>query len=200
MASPKILINVGCGTSGSERLPACFADWQHVRVDIDADVQPDIVADILDLSVINEGVADAVWTSHCIEHLYQHEVTVAFQQLARVLKPDGCAVMVVPDLQTVARYIAEDRLTDVLYQSPAGPITPRDVVFGHGASVASGKHYMAHKTGFTPSSLIQSLEGAGFAEIVVRRRPDHLELVVIANRSPWTNEAARNAMIDALGL
>ena len=200
MASPKILLNIGCGTSGADRLPAYFANWQHVRVDIDPAVQPDIVADIRDLSVINEGAADAVWTSHCIEHLYQHEVVAAFRQLSRVLKPDGCAVMLVPDLQTVARYIAEDRLTDVLYQSPAGPITPHDVVFGHGAAVAAGRLYMAHKTGFTPTNLIQSLEGAGFAEIVVRRRPEQLELVVIASRSPWPDAARRNAMIAALGL
>src|SRR5665213_540831 len=39
------------------------------------------------------------------------------------------------------------------YTSPAGPITPLDMLFGHSDSIASGHLYMAHKTGFTCASL-----------------------------------------------
>jgi hypothetical protein len=40
-----------------------------------------------------------------------------------VLKDDGFLCLVVPDLQTIANYIVNDKLDEVIYESPAGPIT-----------------------------------------------------------------------------
>src|SRR5260370_38694069 len=70
---PNLLVNLGSGPKGSARLPAMFADWCELRVDIDATAAPDILADVTDLSAIASGSVDAVWASHCIEHLFLHE-------------------------------------------------------------------------------------------------------------------------------
>jgi len=49
----------------------------------------DILADLTDLSPIESGSVDAIWASHCIEHLYQHQVPVALTEFRRVLRDDG---------------------------------------------------------------------------------------------------------------
>jgi hypothetical protein len=54
-------------------------------------------------------------------------------------------------------------IDDVLYQSPAGPITVRDVFYGYGMEIErSGNDFFAHKTGFTQKSLVRMLESCGF--------------------------------------
>ncbi len=194
-----IILNAGCGASGQERLPQLFGTWRHIRVDIDADARPDVVADITDLSPFSNGFADALWTSHCIEHLFQHQVTLALGEFLRVLKPDGFAVIIVPDIQTIARYVAEDRLTEVLYDSPAGPITAHDVMYGHSQSVAQGNLHMAHKTAFTPTSILSCMKETGFADMIVRRRPN-LELVAIGCKTPRSGQDHLQGLLEALAL
>lgn len=199
MNSQPILINAGCGATGAERTPRFFADWRHIRIDVDPKVEPDIVADITDLAPVPDGFADAIWTSHCLEHLYHHQVPLALREFHRVLKIDGFAVILVPDIQMIARYVAEDRLTDQLYESPAGPVTPHDVLYGFGQAVAQGHVHMAHKTGFTPTSLVESLSSAGYSDFVIRRRKN-FELAAVLRKAPWPNDHYRKALMDALTL
>jgi hypothetical protein len=55
---------------------------------------------------------------------------------------------------------------DVLYQSPAGPITVHDVLYGYSVEIEqSGQEFFAHKTGFTQKSLLKALQKAGFSKI-----------------------------------
>ena len=61
------------------------------------------------------------------------------------LKPDGFALITSPDLEAVASLILDHGLDHVAYTSPAGPITPLDMLFGHSASIARGSLSMAHK-------------------------------------------------------
>ena len=75
----------------------------------------------------------------------------------------------ITDLRAIARHIALDQLVQPLYESASGPISALDVVFGHQASLANGNHYMAHRTGFTASTLGQCLLDAGFDEVRVHQ-------------------------------
>lgn len=163
------LLHVGCGPARPEGLPAFFqsSEWRETRLDIDPKVNPDIIGSISDLSAVAEASVDAIWSSHNLEHLNAYEVPIALAEFKRVLKPNGFALISVPDLRAVARHIANDQLTSTLYQSAAGPITALDVVFGHQASQAAGNHFMAHRTGFTCSTLGQCLLNAGFKEVRV---------------------------------
>ena len=73
------------------------------------------------VAVADQSV-DAVFSSHNIEHLYPHEIPLAVAEFLRVLKMDGFAVITCPDLQSVAVLVAQDKLTEPAYVSPAGPL------------------------------------------------------------------------------
>ena len=176
------LLHVGCGPKRKDQtLPAFQADdWQEVRFDIDESVAPDIIGTMIDMSAVETGSMDAMFSSHNVEHLYPHEVPVAFAEFHRVLNDDGFAIITCPDLQSVAALIAEDRLLDPAYVSPAGPITPLDILFGHRASMERGNLYMAHHVGFTQKVLAGTLRSVGFGSVATIRRPEKFDLWAFA--------------------
>jgi SAM-dependent methyltransferase len=196
----RVLINVGSGPRHSSSLPTFFDSWRQLRVDVDPSVEPDILADLTDLSPIPDGSVDAVWAAHCIEHLYEHQVPLALAEFRRVLCDTGFVCVLVPDLQAVAQYVAADQLHEALYQSPAGPITPHDIFFGYGLAIANGRTSMAHRCGFTPSSLQRSFQQQPFAELVVRRRLAVFELAAVARVTAAKDDAERAALMTALEL
>jgi SAM-dependent methyltransferase len=168
----RCVLHVGCGAASPDKLPGHFfpaGEWREIRLDIDPDVAPDVVSSITDMAAVPDGSVDAVWSSHNLEHLFPHEVPLALREFRRVLKPDGFALMTMPDLQQVAKLVAEDRLTEPAYMSPMGPITPLDMLYGHGGSLAQGNAFMGHRGGFTARSLESSLLAAGFPIVRVVR-------------------------------
>lgn len=171
----KRFLNVGCGSAGSDRLPECFqhAGWQQIRLDINPAVKPDIIADTTDLSAVETASMDAVFSSHNLEHLYLHDTVAALNEMHRVIRPGGFLLITLPDLQQVAQRVADGKLTEVIYQSPAGPITPLDILYGHQRSVAEGNTFMAHKSGFDKHSLSEALLKAGFEEVRVNADPHY---------------------------
>ena len=171
--SRKRVLNAGSGSSNARALHPVFAQeaWEEIRVDIDPESKPDIVASITDLRTSCPAQSfDAIWASHILEHLYAYEVASAFAEFKRTLKSNGFALVTLPDLETVASLILDHGLDRVAYTSPAGPITPLDMLFGHSSSIARGHIYMAHKTGFTCASLGQHFVDAGFPIAVVKRQ------------------------------
>lgn len=197
--SRRVFLNAGCGTSDNPRLPRFFRRWQQVRVDVDPTMNPDLVANIADLSAISAGTVDAVWSAHCLEHLFAHQVPRALAEFRRVLCKTGFACIIVPDLQAIAEWIATDRLHETVYQSAAGPITAHDMLWGFGGAIACGKNAMAHHCGFTPTLFLQRLTEAGFAEIVLRRRKS-FELAALALRKPCESSEERKRLMAELGL
>jgi predicted SAM-dependent methyltransferase len=165
----RLFLHVGCGRARADRLPSCFREggWREIRLDIDPEVGPDIVASITDMAKVPDASFDAVWSSHNLEHLHSFEVPLALNEFFRVLKPDGFVLINLPDLRAIARYILADNLSNPMYQSEVGVITPLDVLFGHQQSLQKGHHFMAHRTGFTATTLGQCLLDAGFAEVRV---------------------------------
>jgi SAM-dependent methyltransferase len=170
-ASSKTVLNVGCGYPLRQKLHRHFhgPEWREIRLDLDPAVQPDIVCSITDMAPVAADSVDAVWSSHNLEHLQRHEVPLALAEFLRVLKPHGLLLLTLPDLQQVARLVAEDRLEDSAYISQSGPITPLDMIFGHTASLAVGNRFMAHRTGFTARSLYKLLIESGFVEVSLRQ-------------------------------
>jgi len=170
--SLKRVLNAGSGSYAPHKLHPVFARevWQEIRLDVDPQAKPDVVSSITDMrSSVAPQSFDAIWSSHSLEHLYAHEVPLALAEFKRVLKPDGFALITSPDLEAVASLILDHGLDHVAYTSPAGPITPLDMLFGHSTSIARGQHYMAHKTGFTCASLGRRFVDAGFPIVLVKR-------------------------------
>lgn len=167
MTSVKTVLHVGCGAYNPNKLHKIFAgeEWKEIRFDIDASVQPDILGDMTNMSAVADASVDAIWSSHNIEHLYWHDVMVAFKEFQRVLKDDGFVYLTLPDIQEVAKHVAAGNLEEPLYNSPAGPICAIDILYGFRPSLAQGNYFMAHKTGFTANTLSKRLEEAGFKDV-----------------------------------
>jgi ubiquinone/menaquinone biosynthesis C-methylase UbiE len=160
----KRVLNVG-GNSKTIPLPPQYADFEHVLLDIDEKTSPDVLCDARELDSLEANQFDAVYCSHNLEHYYRHDVPKVLKGFLHVLKDDGFAQIIVPDVQNVMKAVVARNLDidDVLYISPAGPIMVRDVLYGYSVEIErSGQDFFAHKTGFSPKSLATVVEQAGF--------------------------------------
>jgi SAM-dependent methyltransferase len=187
------VLNVGGGNKAIP-IPRHYNGWEHLLLDIDGQMHPDIVCDARNLASLPAGQFDAVYCSHNLEHYYPHDGASVLKGFLHVLKVDGFVEIRVPDIQAVMRHVVQSGMDigDVLYESALGPITVRDVVYGYGKEIEqSGKDFYAHKTGFTAKSLHRALESAGFAAIFVLEAPEAFEAKAYAFKSEPTAEQRR---------
>jgi hypothetical protein len=99
----KTFLHVGCRSSHKDRTTKDFnyPYWNELRLDTDENVKPDVAVATLDMSAVADACAEAVFSSHNIEHVYPHDVPVALAAFKRVLKEDGFVVIACPGLQSV---------------------------------------------------------------------------------------------------
>ena len=188
----KKLLHVGCGPQNKNGLKGfSSSDWQEVRFDIDPKVNPDIQGTLTDMTLVGSESVDAIFSSHNIEHVFPHEVPIVLAEFYRVLKPNGIVVITCPDLQVVCEAVTQDKLLEPLYESPAGPISPIDILYGHRGYIQQGNHYMAHKCGFTYSALGGTFLAAGFKEIFGGRRPVNFDLWLVAFKAETSTEQVK---------
>lgn len=188
----KKVLNVG-GNNKSIALPAQYQGWQHVLLDIDPKGQPDVVCDARLLTTLAPNDYDSVYCSHNLEHYHHHEVSKVLAGFMHVLKPEGFAFIRVPDMAAVMQTVVEKQLDidDVLYQSNAGPILVRDVIYGFGKQIErSGCDFYAHKTGFTEKSLFKTLYAAKFPNVYIGK--GNLELKAFAFKAAPTEQLLKD--------
>jgi predicted SAM-dependent methyltransferase len=197
-ASVRSVLHVGCGPEGPHRLHRAFdgPGWSETRLDIDQGVKPAIVSSITDMAAVADAAHDAVWASHTIEHLGTHEVPLALAEFRRVLNPHGFALLRTPDLAAVAEAVLAHGPDHVAYVSPAGPITPLDMLFGHSRSIRRGNAFMAHRTAFTADRLGRLLLAAGFAEVRTCPLPE-FDLWALALMPDCDRAATLQALAEA---
>jgi SAM-dependent methyltransferase len=186
--STRRLINVG-GNSKTIPIPTHYDGWEHYLLDIDPTGGPDIVCDAREMHTLPASSYDAVFCSHNLEHYYRHDLPRVLAGFLHVLKPDGFADIRVPDMKAVFEEMLKRGLDidDVLYESPAGPITVNDVVYGFGRKIAeSGHDFYGHRNGFTHRSLVMALRSAGFVAVFTGSLP--LEISAIAFKKDPTPE------------
>jgi len=194
------VLNAGSGPRSNQRLHSAFdpVHWQEIRADVDARADPDVVASMTNLRPhFADRSFDAIWSSHSLEHLHAHEIPLALAEFRRILRPDGFALITCPDLETVMTLFLEHGPDHVVYHSAAGPITPLDMMFGHGRSIASGNMHMAHNSGLTAERLGQLLLEADFAEVVTRRQNFDLWALALTEKA---DRAAIQRKLKAAGL
>jgi SAM-dependent methyltransferase len=195
----KTFLHVGCGPQNKSGLKGFNSvEWREIRFDIDPSVHPDIEGTLTDMHAVASGSVDAVYSSHNIEHVFPHEVHTVLLEFHRVLKEDGIVVLTCPDLRSVCQAVVNDLLHETLYESPAGPIAPIDILYGHRESVAEGKIYMAHKTGFTFSTLASAFLKAGFKLYVGGARPGYYDLWIVSFKQLMPNEEGTKIAMNYL--
>lgn len=181
------VLNVG-GGSKSTAIPDHYSGWENVLLDIDPLGKPDIVCDARNLRALSAGQFDAVYCSHNLEHYYRHDAMKVLDGFRHVLRHDGFAEIRVPDLDALMHRVVASGMDigDLLYESPAGPIAVIDVIYGLGAEIErSGQDFYAHKSGFSPKLLDETLRKAGFSEVYVFVAPDIFEVRAFAfNTTP----------------
>lgn len=167
----KKVLHVGCSIHTPDKLHETFRgpDWTEVRLDINPAVEPDIIASITDMNMVNSGSFHALYSSHNLEHLHPHEVPLALREFFRVLHPQGFALITVPDIQQVAEYVAADKAEEPVLMTDKGPIAPLDILYGFRSFLERGNLFMAHNFGFTAGTLAAALKAAGFATVNVER-------------------------------
>ena len=188
------LLHIGCSHNRISSTTKGFNDgsWEEIRLDIDESVHPDIVGTMTDMALVMDKSVDAIFSSHNIEHLYAHEVPRALLEFQRVLKDDGFLVITCPDLKSVCELVGQDKLTETAYVSPAGPIAPLDILYGHRESMTKGNLYMAHRCGFTEKVLCATLTANGFVAVASISRPQVFDLWAIAFKKHIPDEELRS--------
>ncbi|MDD1616033.1 MAG: type 11 methyltransferase [Methylococcaceae bacterium NSP1-2] len=84
----KKVLNVG-GNSKLIPLPPEYEGWDHVLLDIDPKVYPDVLCDARELMGLAGAQYDSVYCSHNLEHYYHHDVKKVLAGFSHVLKADG---------------------------------------------------------------------------------------------------------------
>ena len=197
----KTFLHVGCGPQNKTHIKGFNNDsWKEIRFDIDKNVKPDILGTITDMKLVETGSVDAVYSAYNLDHIYPHEVPIALKEFYRVLNEDGIAVVKCPDIQTVCEFIAQDKLLEVLYESPLGPISPIDVIYGHRWYTKNGHEYQTKKVGFTYSALEASFAEAGFKSRYGGRMPTNGgELNIVAFKQKIPEEEIKKIADPLLG-
>ncbi|MEI6023725.1 MAG: methyltransferase domain-containing protein [Phycisphaerales bacterium] len=115
----------------------------------------DVVGLVTDLSMFADGSVTEVYASHVYEHLgFRQELSTAFNEVARVLKPGGILSIAVPDLEILMK----------LFIHPQLPPDQRQYVQ---MMICGGQvdEYDFHKCGFTFDLLGARLHSHGFCNI-----------------------------------
>ncbi len=134
-------LNLGCG-------------WDHrdgyLNVDFQDVHEPDLVADVRDLSMLESGAYTEIVAQDVLEHLERTDTPTALTEWARLLEVGGKLILRVPDVIGVARLLSAMPYVEthqVLLQN----------LFG--TQAYTGDY---HHAGFTELSLRWALHEAGF--------------------------------------
>lgn len=153
-----VRLNLGSGDSKLEGF---------ISVDL-YDETADVRADICELPFDNESI-DEIVAYQVIEHLEYNKSQQMFDEMYRVLKPGGTAIVETPDIAVVARKILEEGLTDKwLYNLVGEYYRPWDK-----ERYDDWEHNAAsiHRNPWTMERLTKFAFVAGFSQID-RREPD----------------------------
>lgn len=146
------ILNVGFGGHFIKNMSYIdeFAGMREITLDIDNKHNPDIIADVNNLSHIPDNYVNCVYTSHMIEHIDYFKVSPVLKELLRICKLGGFVRVITPNLQSIAKQIVSGDLLSTVYDSSSGPISALDIIYGHRPSVHQHRvDFMRHKTGFT---------------------------------------------------
>lgn len=135
-------LHLGCG---DKRLPGFF------HVDARSEVNPDLVADVINLSQFANNSVDLIYFCHGLEHLSPYQVPLALNEWKRVLRSGGILRLSLPDFAALAR----------LYVMQQIPLVYLVSAIHGGQDYPENTHYWS----WDFASLTQVLTQAGFIQV-----------------------------------
>jgi SAM-dependent methyltransferase len=141
-----VRLHLGCGTDKR-------AGW--INVDSNAEVRPDIVANVGHLPMFQDRSVDVIEACHLFEHLTYDDARSALEEWARILRPSGELFLELPDLEACIRILGR-------YRDEHGIDLGLIGMYGWPPDIATGGVPQIHKWGWTRVSLSQALLDAGF--------------------------------------
>ena len=146
-------LNWGCGPAIADS--ANGVEWWNSDV---VDYGQVHVGSILDRLPVRAGFFDGIVANHSLQCLTVHELPIALAEFRRVLRPGGRLRVLVPDVLAAFRAYEESNFD-----------WPGFAAIGEGWSVDRKLgHYLTwggqNRTTFTPVSLAEILDDAGFRE------------------------------------
>lgn len=141
-------VNLGCGWDRRDG---------YLNVDFLEVHEPDLVADVRDLSLLPDGFYDEVIAQDVLEHLERSEIDPALREWARITRIGGEIVVRVPDLIGLVRTLGQQ--TTVEWHSTM-------IHCLYGTQAYNGDYHLA---GFTELTLRHALHEAGFAVREIKR-------------------------------
>lgn len=124
----------------------------YLTVDLNAQYNPDILADVTDLSLIQSETMDEVYASAILEHISWPLGYKALSEWIRILKPGGKLKISVPDMQGLCSMISQ------------GVNTAHCI----GMIYGTGRIHdplEAHQYGYTRGTLFEMLNVLGLGEV-----------------------------------
>ena len=119
----------------------------YVNVDVRANVRPDRVMDVRDLSSIRDDSVEEILARDVLEHVGWREVDDVLAGWFRVLMPGGTLYLQLPNLRYLAdRYLTTGNTTEFVLWLYGGQDYPEN----------------SHRCGFDKDSLRAALRCAGF--------------------------------------
>ena len=191
------LLNIGAGPRGIP-IPPHYHDWDVVRLDIEPTNEPDLVMDAMNLDTLEAGQFDAAYASHLLEHFYVFDLARFLAGVRHVLTADGFAEFRVPNALRACQLAIEAGSLDAFcYQSPAGPITAWDMLYGWLPYQERYGEPMVHRNAFDTTRLTDTLNGHGFPLVYVAGTA--WELCAFGCKTDLPDEMKERMTIDKRG-
>lgn len=139
-------LNIGCGEHYAH-------GWVNTDVTSNDEVHPDVICDVLDMSVFEDETFDKVYMGHCLEHIEKPQVRKALREVRRVLKKGGVFCCVGPDIDLAQKMFARGEVSQWLIDQIHG---------GEGRWPGDIHHWLP-----TNASVADALFKAKFVDIAV---------------------------------
>jgi len=140
-------LNIGCGFDKREGF---------LNVDLNAFHDPDLIADVCNLSMLPSGAFDYILAQDVLEHLEREKSCVALREWSRLLSPNGCLEIRVPSLLGMFELLSKP-------ENRAWENAEKIIHLMYGTQKYNGDYHLA---GFTAEILVEYLRRSG---LVVRR-------------------------------
>jgi len=144
--------------------------WTVKTYDAEPKIEADYTGHIFKMDAIEDNSIDALWCQQIMQRYYMPHVLEALKEFKRVMRDDALLYINVPDGQLAAAHLAHENFYKPLYETPAGPITAVDIVYGYQKAILAGNRHMAHHSVFSLKQLGTLLRDAGFSDVKVHRR------------------------------